>query len=63
MGMMTTQLAAFTGTEIMWIALVILVLFGARKVPDLMRGVGQGIKEFKSATREEDGDSKPTERK
>jgi sec-independent protein translocase protein TatA len=41
----------------MWevIALVVLVilLFGARKLPDLARGLGQGIKEFKKATREE----------
>lgn len=45
-------LAAFTGTEIMWIAIVVLVLFGARKVPELMKGVGQGIKEFKKASRD-----------
>jgi sec-independent protein translocase protein TatA len=40
----------------MWevIALVVLVilLFGARKLPDLARGVGQGIKEFKKASRD-----------
>jgi sec-independent protein translocase protein TatA len=45
-------LAAFTGTELMWIAIVVLVLFGAKKVPELMRGVGQGIKEFKKATKD-----------
>lgn len=50
--MTTAMIAAFTGTEIIWIAVVILVLFGARKVPELMRGVGQGIKEFKKATKE-----------
>jgi sec-independent protein translocase protein TatA len=45
-------LAAFTGSEFIWIAIAVLVLFGAKKVPELMRGVGQGIKEFKKATRD-----------
>ena len=38
--------------EIMGILIIVLVLFGARKVPELMRGLGHGIKEFKKATRE-----------
>lgn len=45
-------LAAIGGTEIMWIAIVVLVLFGAKKVPELMKGVGTGIKEFKKASRD-----------
>jgi sec-independent protein translocase protein TatA len=50
---MTTPILAALGTgEIMWIAIVVLVLFGARKVPELMKGVGQGIKEFKKASRD-----------
>lgn len=36
----------------MWIAIVVLVLFGAKKVPELMKGVGTGIKEFKKASRD-----------
>jgi sec-independent protein translocase protein TatA len=40
----------------MWEALIILVvvmiLFGARKLPELAKGLGQGIKEFKKASRE-----------
>ena len=40
------------GSEIMWIAIVVLVLFGAKKVPELMKGVGTGIKEFKKASRD-----------
>jgi sec-independent protein translocase protein TatA len=36
--------------EIILIALVILVLFGAKKIPDLMSGLGKGIKEFKRAS-------------
>ena len=35
--------------EIMVIGLVILVLFGGRKIPELMRGLGQGIREFNNA--------------
>ncbi len=45
-------LAGIGGTEIMWIAIVVLVLFGAKKVPELMKGVGTGIKEFKKASRD-----------
>jgi sec-independent protein translocase protein TatA len=40
------------GGELIIILVVILLLFGAKKVPELMRGMGQGIKEFKKATRE-----------
>ena len=38
--------------EIMLIALVILVLFGAKKIPEFMQGLGKGIREFKKASRE-----------
>lgn len=40
------------GWEIILILAVVLILFGAKKVPELARGLGQGIKEFKKATRE-----------
>ena len=50
--MNTPLLALIGGTEIMWIAIVVLVLFGAKKVPELMKGVGTGIKEFKKASRD-----------
>jgi sec-independent protein translocase protein TatA len=36
--------------EIILIGIVILVLFGAKKIPDLMQGLGKGIKEFKKAS-------------
>ena len=36
------------------IALAILLLFGGKKIPELMGGFGKGIKEFKKATKEED---------
>jgi len=38
--------------EIILVLLVILVLFGARKIPEMMQGLGKGIKEFKKATRD-----------
>jgi sec-independent protein translocase protein TatA len=40
------------GTEIFLIVLAILLLFGAKKIPELARGLGKGIREFKDATRE-----------
>jgi len=36
--------------EIVLIAIVILVLFGAKKIPELMQGLGKGIREFKKAS-------------
>ena len=38
--------------QIVLIVLLVLVLFGGRKIPELMRGVGQGMQEFKKATAE-----------
>ncbi len=50
--------------EIILIALVILVLFGSRKIPEMMQGLGKGIREFKKASRDiEDDLTKPTEDK
>ena len=42
-------------TEIILIVLVLLLLFGGRKIPELMRGLGTGIKEFKNATKDNPG--------
>ncbi|MDH4069696.1 MAG: twin-arginine translocase TatA/TatE family subunit [Ignavibacteria bacterium] len=39
-------------TEIILIVLVILLFFGARKLPELAQGLGKGIKEFRKATKE-----------
>lgn len=46
------MLALLGTTEMVVIAIVVLVLFGAKKVPELMKGVGTGIKEFKRASRD-----------
>ena len=40
--------------EIIIIVIILLLLFGGRKIPELMRGLGQGMKEFKKATKDED---------
>ena len=40
------------GTELMLLLLVVLLLFGAKKIPELARGLGRGIREFKDATRD-----------
>lgn len=40
------------GQEMILVGLLILLLFGAKKIPDLMKGLGQGIKEFKNATKD-----------
>ncbi len=49
----------FLGTrEIVIIALIIVLLFGAKKIPELMKGIGSGIKEFKDATKDQDATSK-----
>ena len=44
--------AMLNGWEILLILLGILILFGAKKLPELARGLGQGIREFKKSTRE-----------
>ncbi|MBS7301744.1 MAG: twin-arginine translocase TatA/TatE family subunit [Bacteroidales bacterium] len=40
--------------EIVIIALVVLLLVGGKKIPELMRGLGKGVKSFKSGLKEED---------
>ncbi|MFH0756883.1 MAG: twin-arginine translocase TatA/TatE family subunit [Bacteroidota bacterium] len=40
--------------QIVVVILLVLLLFGGRKIPELMRGVGQGMKEFKKATANDD---------
>lgn len=48
---MTTDILCFLGTiglpEILLIALVVLLFFGGKKIPEMMRGLGKGVKSFK----------------
>ncbi len=45
--------------QIILIVVVILLLFGGRKIPELMRGLGSGIKEFKDASKDDDRGATP----
>ncbi len=54
---MASILMGFVGPwQIILIVALVLLLFGGRKIPELMRGLGGGIKEFKDAVKEEDKD-------
>lgn len=44
-------------TEILLIAFVLLIFFGAKKIPELAQGLGKGIREFKRAVNDTGGDS------
>lgn len=44
----------FSGSELLIILLIILLLFGGAKLPSLARGLGQSVKEFKKASREDE---------
>ena len=41
------------GWEIALIVLVVLIIFGGKKIPELMRGLGKGMKEFKNASKDD----------
>lgn len=51
----------FGFTEIVLILLVVVLLFGGRKIPELMKGLGQGMKEFKKASKVDDQPEKQKE--
>jgi len=48
----TLAVLGLGGGELMLIFAVILILFGAKKIPEFAKGIGQGMKEFKKASRE-----------
>ena len=49
---LTVLLGMIGPWQIVIIIAVVILLFGAKKIPELMKGVGKGIKEFKDATKE-----------
>lgn len=52
----------FIGTwEIVIIALIVLLLLGGKKIPELMKGLGKGVKNFKDGMKEEDEPEKEKE--
>jgi len=53
--MISNMIPLFIGwPQVVLIAVVILLIFGGKKIPELMRGLGSGIKEFKDASKEEE---------
>ena len=44
--------------QIVLLVVLVILLFGGRKIPELMRGLGTGIKEFKDASKEDDDEKK-----
>jgi sec-independent protein translocase protein TatA len=49
--------------QIALIVLAVVLLFGGKKIPELMKGLGSGLKEFKNATKEEEEGSEEEEKK
>lgn len=52
--MLSVLLGMIGWPQVILIVVAILVLFGGRKIPELMRGIGQGVKEFKDGIKEDD---------
>jgi len=48
------------GTEVIVILVIVLLLFGGKKIPELMKGLGRGIKDFKDASKGTDGENNNT---
>ncbi len=62
--MISLIIAGFLGPpEIIIIVIVVIILFGGRKIPELMKGLGQGMKEFKKATKDISADEKEDKEK
>lgn len=49
------------GTELLIILAIVVLLFGAKKIPELAKGVGKGIKSFKNEMKEDDTQTASTE--
>lgn len=52
--METLTLLSLSPSHIIIVAILLLLLFGGKKIPELMRGMGTGIKEFKDAVKEDE---------
>lgn len=51
--LLTALILAIAPRTIIFIIFVLVIFFGAKRIPELFRGVGQGVKEFKNASKEE----------
>ena len=49
--------------QVVLVAVVILLLFGGKKIPELMKGLGSGIKEFKKGVKEDENEENPLTKK
>ena len=49
-----TVILSLSWQHILIVALILLLLFGGKKIPELMKGLGSGIKEFKDAVKDEE---------
>jgi sec-independent protein translocase protein TatA len=58
LGLKTMLLFGLGGQEILLIALVVLLLFGGAKIPELMRGLGKGVKSFKDGMKDTGDETK-----
>lgn len=58
---LTIFLGAFGPWQIAALVILALILFGGKKIPELMKGLGTGIKEFKNATKEDEKNEKKEE--
>jgi sec-independent protein translocase protein TatA len=60
---MNTILLGFVGPwQIALIVAIVLLMFGGKKIPQLMRGIGSGVKEFKDGMKEGEGEAKTEEK-
>ena len=58
----TILLLGLSAQELLLIALVVLLLFGGAKIPELMRGLGKGVKSFKEGMKDIDDEVKKDEK-
>ena len=58
MNLLTIFMGSLGATEIILIVAVILLMFGGKKIPELMKGLGSGIKEFKNAAKDDSSTTK-----
>ncbi|MEE3999939.1 twin-arginine translocase TatA/TatE family subunit [Tenacibaculum sp. FZY0031] len=63
MNLLTIFLGMIGPWQIAIVVALVLLLFGGRKIPELMRGLGTGIKEFKDATKDEENTDKVEDKK
>ncbi|CAD7802791.1 Sec-independent protein translocase protein TatA [Chryseobacterium aquaeductus] len=52
--MYTLTILSLSWQHLLIVAIILLILFGGKKIPEMMRGLGSGIKEFKDSVKEED---------